>query len=983
MTSKSNFIEKETEEWRKNLVGKTWEIYWEPAEKPSSYEEASENRVPSSPSTLLSTGTPVEIDEDDENSYIADWYDGHVKSYSSQQGTFEVVFVGEDTIYNMSLKPESVRPLVSSYPTTDIQERIRINNDLNRSENEEMKRHNSIMESTLEWKQHLIGKTWEIYWDSRDSIFLDELQNFESDWYEGKVLSYSISDNTFQVSFIGEDYLHQMSLGPNVIRPSVMAWMRRTTFLLNVSHGAVQSQSCDLPHSTATFDLLPVCQELVQPIETAEKCIYDEDDEVQQLRQMIEEQIFLREKLIIESDDIYSDKIGGSKVLMKPYVNHLTQCLDLVKQAFVWCQSSSKYAEMSINNNIYNGSSSNPDKEPQLQREATLPSMKIEVDDFYKHVLFGLHLFIRLCSMKTEPHICTKKKRKSAELCNIPSIQPLYKNDKRRRIKLAPRFKQFSHHNRDEHVTLESILDTEVKFSFESNRFILKSIRPLLSLDKDVLFPSFRFFQKLMKVWNGTESRSRLYVQNVSRYLNSILCLVWDELLRWMTNANNLIQCNKLPLLDDVCGVFECNGNEKSFALEDVFKSLEYLRKHPIVSHFNLSTYENSLIAKIETIEAFERKVWSTIATSTNDLVQIPSINIEVEESKLELFDDTMKTLHLLRDEMRDVPSLSNIKSMGEISMELIDEAIKLRKWVIGFNRCMNSRERVDLLSFLYREKPKIIVIPSQYVQPNAISLAQMFRQLDITWNDFNSNHNNCFSQDSYDKYNDEKEFRRILRTFMDTNKFLTECEEQVALIADILLLKEKVEKCLGASIKTKICYQVVQELFTELEEMKLGHSLTRKQLTASLLQNVEVNKRIQAFVTRQLESRLGDTQLAFYEFYEKGRNLKETSELLLKTLKSHGLVDCKYSIQSKGTMVDIDRIGSLIEEHETSPVSFPEFFQQLSKVYDDAKTWQQRLDSIITSAPDFCPYQVVTKLQDHSMQRPKGYVLVPYLCNF
>ncbi len=972
MTSKSNFIEKGTEEWRKNLVGKTWEIYWEPAEKPSNYEEVSENRVPSSPSTLLST--------DDENSYIADWYDGHVKSYSSQQGTFEVVFVGEDTIYNMSLKPSSVRPLVSSDPTTEIQERIRIDNDLNRSKNEEIKRHNSVMESTLEWKQHLIGKTWEIYWDSRDSIFLDELQNFESDWYEGKVLSYSISDNTFQVSFIGEDYVHQMSLGPNVLRPSVMAWIRRTTFLLNVSHGALQSQSCDMPHSTATFDLLPAHQEVVEPNESGEKCIHDEDDEEQKLRQMIDEQIFLRDKLIIESDDVYSDNEIGSKVLMKSYVNHLTQCLDLVKEAFVWCQASSKYAEMSISNDIYSASSSNPDIEPQLQREATLPSMKIEVEDFYKHILFGLHIFIRVCSMKTDPHICTKKKRKRLELCHIPSIQPLHKNDKRRRIKLAPRFKQFSHHNGDEHVTLESILDTEVKFTLESNRFILKSIRPLLSLDKDDLFPSFHFFQKLMKVWNGTETRSRLYVQKVSRYLNSILCLVWDEVLRWMTNANNLLKCNKLPLLDDVYGAFEYNSNENSFTLEDVCKSLDYLRKHPIVSHFDLSIYENSLIGKRETIKAFESKVWSTIATCTNNVVQIPSINIEVDESKLKLFDDTTKNLHLLRDELRDVPSLSNIKSIGEISMELIDEAIKLRKWVIGFNRCMNSRERVALLSILYHEKPEIISMPAQFTQSNVISLARMSRQLDSTWIDFiNKNQNNYFSQDSYDKYNDEKECRRILRTLRDTSKFLTECEEEFAIIADILLLKEKVTKCLGANIETKICYHDVQELFTELEEMKLGNSLTRKQLTASLLQNVEVNQRIQAFATRQLKSLLGDTQLAFYEVYEKGRNLKESSELLLKPFKSHGLMDFKYS-QTKCTMVDIDRIESLVKEHEISPVTFPEIFHQLSKVYNDAKTWQTQLDSILTSAVDFCPYQVAIRLQDHSIHRPKGYVVVPYL---
>ncbi len=148
---------KELDAWRKNLLGKTWEIYWEPSqdddddglekkevEGDDNYanddngstcsndvernidKEKSEKRkrriiTPSYDSSDDSEGLEDDdtdngdddTDSDENNEWDADWYDGLIKSYSNKTGQFTIVFVGEEHVfYTMKLNPNIVRPLV-------------------------------------------------------------------------------------------------------------------------------------------------------------------------------------------------------------------------------------------------------------------------------------------------------------------------------------------------------------------------------------------------------------------------------------------------------------------------------------------------------------------------------------------------------------------------------------------------------------------------------------------------------------------------------------------------------------------------------------------------------------------------------------------------------------------------------------------------------------------------------------------------------
>ena len=951
------------DEWRKSLIGKCWEIYWEPKKSNnSSYESSSKNghEGTTSNSSSSSTGTPIDTDEDDENSFIADWYDGFIKSFS--HGTFDVVFVGEDTVYKMSLKPDNVRPLV----TSNHKKICFTSNDDNEAAIKD-----SIQESSLEWKQHLVGNDYEIYWDPRAFRDQLDLEGFESDWYEGRVISYDISTNTFEVSFTGEDCNYQMYLGPNVVRPNVNVWIKCTRSLLEMNeHGVIESNRVQ-SYATITCDSVP----------TAQSPIYDSDRDMKRLCEMLDEQISIRSDLVIEPGDIYDDKsITGLKISTEQYVNYLTSCLHLVKKAYSWYEANSVYIKLpshddSTFENTFTTTSS-PDNEPLLQRESTfICAEKLEVDALYKDILLGLHLFFRIVTMNLDVINCTKKPQDIKSL-QIPKSQ---RQRKRRKFNVSRKNNwDNSFMELDECITLESIIDTDCVFDFESNQHMwLLLCHILLTSGREIKScPSFHSFQKSLELLSDKQGMSRIYVQNLLLCLESILSLFWDELCMRIVNLHNILECNVLPYFNEQSH----DDNDKFFTSDEVQVALVSIQSDPILNRFDLSIYESLLEDKLRVIKEFETKAWSTIVSITNEKVDFPVIATEIDESELELFDPMMKKLKTLQDDMRNISTLRNIESIGELSQDLVTHAICIRKWVISFHRCQVIRERISLLRFICNELPATIVIPSQYVQTNAPLLDHMLAQLDsirqYAMEDVSLN--NKVELSLNESCNDEDECRATLHVLSKTNKFITEYEEQIAILADIFSLKRNIRVVLDADATEKITFNKVHEIFDTMQQLEQGLSLTRIKLTACLMQNLDVNERIQKFAKDQLALHLNRDKSLFIGLYDRAKTWKTASEGIVRTLYYYGNNDVStaledVNVQIKGPMIDVKRIESLVNEHESSSFCIPNYFELLSNVYMNVNKWLDELDLIVNSMTSFCPFRTVAALRSQLECRPKG----------
>ena len=104
-------------------------------------------------------------------------------------------------------------------------------------------------EIPVQWVESLVGREWEIFWESHDG---EEY----SDWYESKVLSYDQESGSCRINFVGDETIYEMKLAPKLVRPAVRAWMARTKAILTPSNAftTIEAWETGLPPDTSLPD---------------------------------------------------------------------------------------------------------------------------------------------------------------------------------------------------------------------------------------------------------------------------------------------------------------------------------------------------------------------------------------------------------------------------------------------------------------------------------------------------------------------------------------------------------------------------------------------------------------------------------------------------------------------------------------------------------------------------------------------------------
>ena len=980
--SEQGLTQKQLKEWSKGLVGKSFEIFWEPEELTDNTQTSKSSWSSSSDRTpMIETSCSSDDDDNNSSSDDAGWYDGQIKSYSPRKGIFEVVFVGDDTIYEMSLKPENIRPLALKDETSKEEESVNQgkHDNLQQKENDLALRDTQkdyAGHASLEWKRHLVGKDFEIYWDiQRTAIFVMEDQRddigFDADWYEGKVQSYSINSDTFQVSFIGEDCVYQMYLGPEVVRPSANAWIRRTKYLLSINADDVE-WLCQLPPQSATLDRLHVIEHQLKASHDTE-----EDTGMRQFVRKIEEQISLHNHLIVDSRDTLDDiTTTSSKIRTEQYLNHLMRCLKVNKQAFSWShETNSLIAQLHKDDGSIDYAAINSD-EPGLQREEAL-SIPLEVNGVENHILHGFHLYVCLITMKIEVDAFQNntKKRQTPS----PSTHQLHNKStnskKRRRRNTSVRYREFAMESSQRGISLDGMVDTILtSFDSLSNRsfwyLVVQWLEENSSTDHFITHnhPSLSIFHTLQKSLRKQPSTSRFLVHQTSNSLHGILSLVWDKVVDWLKSSNKLLGSTNLLCESELSYLNEPNSPSK-YKQNDIKNMIELVSTDPLLRRFNLSSYKLKLEGKLNEIQDFEQKAWSIIATSVNNDVKLPSTNThQCNKSKEEHFDDDIiYDLRNIRHEMESNHYVKNISPIGCLTQESVEDAINLRLWILRVHRIQNTRERSSLIKSLISSQTTKVSFDHVPTQSLIAPIVKSMKQnLQDKWIEFEQKIIPSLPLATLG-CDCVKECDRVLDS-LSRQTLITDCEEKLSILADILELKGIIQKVVRATPDQKIDFESIEVAFRLLGEIKRGKSKRRMKLITALLQNKKCEAEMIVFTTTQLEKHIGVSQNVFVDMYNVGRAWTQSVKAVFKILQRDG-----SNTNTKIQMVDFTKIEELLKQYNDGCLSCPSYFEQLRSAHDYIASWSERLSKVLPSIGEFCPIQCLSQLIELRSTRPKG----------
>ncbi len=436
--------------WKKqSLVGKMWEIYWDPhnCSQSSKHHPTSDHSSDHSSSSSSSNSSHYpdsshssSASEQSESEYDADWYDAHVKSYSPESDIFEVSFVGEEKTWRMDLKPQFVRPIESPSYSSDASAAMPLSMLEEEEEEEEEKEGPAVVEVMQHeeydvdrnWANGVTQKDWEIYWepstsdDCKDHNSDDDHESFHSDWYEATIQSYNPTTNLFEISFLGEDKRYEMALTTESsgikVRPSIRAWVRRTKYLLDLSKDQVMEEDgINTKDMKSIMDLLPHATESFKVDSSSASsawfgiCVDKKQFDMECYVRLLNDQLESIELLTFASSSTYelseepiSAKRNGIMVEnSKEHVDYLASRMQLMMESCSWWRSTKALIHM-------HGLNENDSK---MARASPL----VEIQDLHSRAFNGTVLFIQTLLLDSNRRPNNKKgAKRTRPLSQLP-----------------------------------------------------------------------------------------------------------------------------------------------------------------------------------------------------------------------------------------------------------------------------------------------------------------------------------------------------------------------------------------------------------------------------------------------------------------------------------------------------------------------------------------------------------------------------------
>jgi hypothetical protein len=869
--------------------------------------------------------------------------------------------------------------------------------------------------SDSEWKEYLINKEWEIYWEtgiegeriSGRSTEDEDDNKFDSDWYDATVISYCQKKLTFLIRFVGDDNLCEMPLTPTLVRPSVRAWVKRTKFLLNLTLSDCQNTKKTIG------PLAPSPAFVGDHIANRREESFEID--ARYIRTLVEEQISLRDQLTISNEN-YDECDSVCDDDIKAFVHQLNSARDM----YNWCEENSAkglarefdldrihFCPRSISESNF-GQSNHFDEVAQSQ--ASSSSLKrtnqFNIMSTYKRFLTGLYFFVGDTGT-SEPGISPKedseartpnKKRRfsSSPKSQIPRSKRLRKRLQIEREEIvaclalseecddivSPRESTFSRPERESKVQLLTWIETELN-------------------SNEMTIHSSAFLSNLIKRCRKSFSLSSFAAKCISDALTTLQCILCP-LMEWLQVVIMIVGTEAISddairkelgtslLLSDEDAM---ESERRSWAMNDISTCIIQANSDPLLCTLDIRICLEKLQEKLETAQKFEKETWRCIGSCCY-LRPIPvqhhdgdKDSKKTEDDYMMCSDSVLQKLTRLQNDATSLPSLSNINLFGQLTKEMIAATILIRQWYIAAWMAHTGKVRSGLICNLlktYQTLPKIPLIPRSFLnssdEPPCSVVKKLFSRLKETLAfsvELNNKVINSHEANFVNHLTSESACRNILNILGSQTNVVIDLEEKLTVLADILSWKTSVQHLLTHSKdKGGIPFEELKALHEKLIQLKRGNSTTQLVITYDFGHDNDLGDQTMTFANERIDALCVHLLPSFQQLYHDAVKWKNSATTILKTLKARGnkLVTSVNGTKNQGAIVNIKQIGDLLETEGRIGVTFPEIKIELSRVYDGANAWHTGLNTCL-SKDDFCPKECLTLLKKERNYRPKGYV--------
>ena len=870
-----------------------------------------------------------------------------------------------------------------------------------------------------EWARNLVGREWEIFWDSGNDEIPDEkallkeeiisseysgkstvVESIESqqaietngitivansekikgekiehedepepsDWYDGIIVSAEKCYDgkfLFAVKFVGDEQDYHMVLERELVRPSARAWIQRTRALM-LPRGGFDAMKHKLPPDTMTMNDVP---------------------EILQLKESLDKDYSFS---CIESDA----NIGNSGSFPIPSVKDLTKVNFLLFQVRAQRYLRTKLA--TITDHGERG-----DEDPTEAYVNHLVSCLEQLDQvctwydkcylFHQQVVgTGTTKLLPVLDFETVQNSIENgidqlislsaidmshggAKRKPA---NIPSGT---RKTKRRRIHKEPGFMSTTqvirHVNCNENENDHFILRKEGQYM--NNKCVQEFTKRILQSDH-------RWFQIFFCEM----------LRNISLHLH-------DPMLKWKNEAEAVLG-DRTPFVGDqsetetsiemsskreeIDSLSTISGDDEDiiqYSFEDIESCYQAFLNQEVLRKCNFSRLIQRLENKLAAIQAFETQAWKLLSA----LVQEP------EAGSLKTSDNILVCLKKLKDAAENSDqNILNVDPLGssrssKMNRDVLRDAIAVREWVLDLRHCENFRERVSFVQDVVSRAPSLPHVPSS---PNSSdsedSVTARLAKVMTDVQNVSSNiyaHLHVFTRferlvtESSDLDADPEHFRSVEGVTLAFEQLrsipvLSTVEEKLAVRLDIMKWRILAESQLSAA---QCDFSVIEELHKELSNILAGENRTRVGLVTKLECSHAVDKEIRAFAVSDAKLLAHSTVIQVQKLYTSSYEWKKRADVIILSLQIHGnpLAGLQMTSTKVVAMVDLKRVDDLLVEYPLLNVTLMKQHQILLRVKMEAKEWSLKIAEIVTMNHDL--YASLVKERE---QRPKGLIMEP-----
>ena len=887
-----------------------------------------------------------------------------------------------------------------------------------------MERNDEVTEG---WIEHVVGRNWEIYWESEsssdhatdansdmntsdcnmenprkrrrldennpngsDSVSIcveeneeEESEDDEDDWYAGyikKFLGFETANDgheiksrpLFQVLFVDDEELYEMCVRPGILRPCSRTWVKRSLALLG-AHKVSLKTSLDnqLPNDT--------------------RRLHDEGD----LRKISE---LLEQKLKPVQNLSKAFGKGASKANLPEWNEHLRirELIHLLRQQ-IYLRS---WLIPADDEPVSCYSTDDEDQPPPLA--------------FINFLVDNLESAARCCLWYDQCYVLLFRIFDSKEM-----EQPLSIDD--------DLFKLFADGGRQ---TLSEIVSLDP--SFEALKRRRKN--PMSATSNGMGSPSSRTRRnKRRRTTNGTtdflaedELGERFMIADVERFrsasfVNQLVQRLADDDKRWFSVAigrilralsihvvapvinwqrrsefylGEILRDDEGNAPDDNLGVGD-DGSDASqqssdqeatwVSVEDIEAVLESAKTDRVVSRFDVSSVTSRLAEKLQEISSFEQNSWSSIRQILNEEGS-PHCPDE---------DEILKTLHLLIEtaKRQDSP-VGNVEPFGKgespLTRRMLDDAAENRRWFLDLKHAESVRERELFIESLMSRHSKLPALPFDGNELSGDAGDKVLESVHHRVQALSSllqNNAALFDQQKSvlnEMEGDVLDMKLALTSILDelqNVRILSVVEEMVLIRMDVGSWLERAQDIMNQTLPV---FDDILEIKTGLDRLLSAKSPKRVEVMSSLRACVEADTELRQFARKDLNTFCEPTVNKTNSLYSTCAAWKERCDSIFAVLRFHGNPAASAENSSKAFikntgMVDLKRIEDLLQEYSGLETSVEKDFQSLNAAFEECGHWSERITDVLfsddTSLSDTLS---AVEAANQPEGRPKGIILYP-----